>query len=395
MHIFLLTVGLDYVLITPCPTIHEDSTLEQRRANSKWLRDEPMCRGHILNGLSDDLFDVYQNVENAKDLWEKLEKRYLKEDATSKKFLSSNFMNYRMVDTKSVTDQFNEIMKILGQMQEMNLNMDETIVVSCIIDKLPPSWKDYKKSLRNKKEDMNLEDLLAQIQLEQQSRIQEREGEERSHDVHMVAGNKRKRESYGNQSKKQKKSSDKQKKTDSKGCWRCRKPGHFKRDCRSLKKNANGGNAKNQEDNLVAMISEVYMMEDEKTWWIDSGATKHVCQNRALFSTYKKSEEGELLYMGNSSSSAVAGKGSVKLAFTSGKTLTLQDVYHVPDIRKNLVSASLLNKHGFKLVFESDKIVLSKSGTFVGKGYLYNDMFAFSINEDTYTSAYILDSLPL
>lgn len=68
MHIFLLTVGLDYVLITPCPTIHEDSTLEQRRANSKWLRDEPMCRGHILNGLSDDLFDVYQNVDNAKDL---------------------------------------------------------------------------------------------------------------------------------------------------------------------------------------------------------------------------------------------------------------------------------------------------------------------------------------
>ncbi|KAL0332969.1 UNVERIFIED_CONTAM: Retrovirus-related Pol polyprotein from transposon TNT 1-94 [Sesamum calycinum] len=40
---------------------------------------------------------------------------------------------------------------------------------------------------------------------------------------------------------------------------------------------------------------------------------------------------------------------------TSGKELTLIDVLHVPDIRKNLVSGSLLVKSGFRLVFESNK----------------------------------------
>ena len=72
--------------------------------------------------------------------------------------------------------------------------------------------------------------------------------------------------------------------------------------------------------------------------------------------------------MGNSSTATIKGKGSVELQFTSGKVLTLNDVYYVPEVRKNLVSGSLLNKFGFKLVFEADKFILSKGGIFVGKG---------------------------
>ena len=58
--------------------------------------------------------------------------------------------------------------------------------------------------------------------------------------------------------------------------------------------------------------------------------------------------------MGNSSSSKVEGQGKVVLKMTSGKELTLNDVLHVPEIRKNLVFGSLLSKKGFMLVFVSD-----------------------------------------
>ena len=56
--------------------------------------------------------------------------------------------------------------------------------------------------------------------------------------------------------------------------------------------------------------------------------------------------------------------------FTSGKTLTLNDVFYVPEVRKNLVSGFLLNKFGFKQVYEADKYILSKGSVFVEKGYL-------------------------
>ena len=57
----------------------------------------------------------------------------------------------------------------------------------------------------------------------------------------------------------------------------------------------------------------------------------------------------------------------MQLGFTSGKTLTLTDVYHVPEVRRNLVSSSLLNKYGFKLIFESNKFILFKVAPLLGK----------------------------
>lgn len=66
--------------------------------------------------------------------------------------------------------------------------------------------------------------------------------------------------------------------------------------------------------------------------------------------------------MGNTLSSRFKGKGKIVLKMTPRKTFTLMDVFHVPNIQKNHVSGSLLNKKGFKLVFESDKFVVSKSG---------------------------------
>ena len=89
-----------------------------------------------------------------------------------------------------------------------------------------------------------------------------------------------------------------------------------------------------------------------------------------MFSTFEPIETEEKLFMGNSTTSEIKGQGKGVLKMTSRKELTLTNVLYVPKIRKNLVSGSLLNNHGFKLVFELNKFVLSKSGMYVGKGYV-------------------------
>ena len=53
------------------------------------------------------------------------------------------------------------------------MNMDEHIIVSSIIDKLPPSWKDFKDSLKHKKEDLSLEELANSLRIEEEFRKQE------------------------------------------------------------------------------------------------------------------------------------------------------------------------------------------------------------------------------
>ena len=144
----------------------------------------------------------------------------------------------------------------------------------------------------------------------------------------------------------------------------------------------------------MVVISKVNILKDADDWWIDSGATRHVCNENSFFNTYEPVDDGTILYMGNSSTATIKGKGIVDLEFTSGKIVSLTNVCHVPEVRKNLVSGSLLNKHGFKLVFKSDKFILSKGGILVGKGYLYQGMFKLNINNIN-NSIYMLDSFYL
>jgi hypothetical protein len=74
--------------------------------------------------------------------------------------------------------------------------------------------------------------------------------------------------------------------------------------------------------------------------------------------------------MGNLATSPSVGVDKVVLNMTSGEKMTLVDVLHVPEMRKNLVSGPELSRDGFRIVLEADKLVVSKAGQYVGEGYL-------------------------
>ena len=115
-------------------------------------------------------------------------------------------------------------------------------------------------------------------------------------------------------------------------------------------------------------------------WLIDTGANVHVCADASMFSSYQVTGTSPVL-MGNGSHAFVRGVGTVDLKFTSGKIVRLKNVHHVPSINKNLVSGSLLCRDGYKLVFESNKVVISKYGQFVGKGYECGGLFRLSMSD--------------
>ena len=61
------------------------------------------------------------------------------------------------------------------------------------------------------------------------------------------------------------------------------------------------------------------------------------------------------------------------------KSLDFNGVFHIPDIRKKLINASLLVKNGYKVVFESNKIVITRLGQFVCKGFMLDGLFRLSV----------------
>ncbi|CAM9002116.1 unnamed protein product [Rhodiola kirilowii] len=310
MHFLLTNLKVVYVQSTPIPEVGDNAPIEAIRKRSKWENDDYICRGHILNGMSDPIFDLYQVVESAKELWDALEAKYMQEDASNKKFLVSNFNSYKMVDARPVMEQFNELTRILGQFAQYKMKMDDSIAVSSIIDKLAPLWKDFKHKLKHKKEEMSLEELGGELQVEESIRIQEEDAKQKetieSSSVHVVEdkgslrkfnGKKRFNEKHGRKFDKKPKGY----------CWICGKPGHYKNDCKSAKNEKGKGKMNvgdkgkdkcpsnlqgqfsisdcNSNVNYVSLIAETfYVQDDEVTWWIDSGANKHVCKDRHIVS---------------------------------------------------------------------------------------------------------------
>ena len=156
-------------------------------------------------------------------------------------------------------------------------------------------------------------------------------------------------------------------------CFVCGKPGHHAPQCRRRARNDNPprANIAQGEDTIVAIVSQVNMTTNVSKWLVDSRATRHICANRSAFTSYTSVGDGEEhVYLGDSRTNPVLGKGKVLLKLTSGKTLAFSDVLHVPSIRVNLISVALLGKVGVKVPFESDKIVMTKNNIFVGEGIL-------------------------
>ena len=109
-------------------------------------------------------------------------------------------------------------------------------------------------------------------------------------------------------------------------------------------------------------------------------------------------EGTECVYVGDNRSVPVSGKGKVLLKLTFGKTLSLNNVLHVPHFWHNLISVHLLSKAGIKVLFDGSIVTLTKNEVFVGKGYDDEGLFVVNvdqvINEKcSYSCAYLVDSI--
>ncbi|PHT74170.1 hypothetical protein T459_21447 [Capsicum annuum] len=149
-------------------------------------------------------------------------------------------------------------------------------------------------------------------------------------------------------------------------------------------------------DDLCAMFMECNLVGNPREWWMDSGATHHVCANKELFLSFASAQAEEMLYMANFATAKVEGTGKICLKMSSGKVLTLSNVQYIPELRRNLISISFLDKNGFKCVTVSGKVIVSNREMYVGKDYLTEGLYKMNLMtvemNKSLNSSYLLES---
>ena len=158
---FLLTaLKIFYVLdpeLTPIPEPTNEDSDEVKAERKKRREDELICRGHILNALSDRLYDLYTDTQSAVEIWNALEFKYKAEEEGTKKFLISKYFDFKMVDDKPILVQVHELQALANKLRAVKIDITETFQVGAIIAKLPSTWNDYQKKLLHNTEDYSLE----------------------------------------------------------------------------------------------------------------------------------------------------------------------------------------------------------------------------------------------
>ncbi|GJS73335.1 pol polyprotein [Tanacetum coccineum] len=271
--------------------------------------EEFLCHNYVLNGLVDSLYNVYCKTTTAKELWESLERKYKTEDAGTKKFVVAQFLDYKMDDSKTVITQVQDLQVLLHDIHAGGMTLSETFQVAAIIEKLPPSWVEFKNYLKHKRKEMSVEDLVVHFRIKEDNKLAQKNTYTPDSDkANMV-------EHAGLSSKSNFKAKGKYKKKNDK---KSKRKAEYLAPKAGIVKQKFQANMVNDNVDMIAMMSDVIAMISE----VNLVAV----------------DNGEKLYMGNSTTADFKGGGDVILKMTSEKELKLTNILYAPEIRKNLVS---------------------------------------------------------
>ncbi|XP_076919506.1 uncharacterized protein LOC143580325 [Bidens hawaiensis] len=169
---YLTTLSLARFLTETVPHVDEgDMDAHSVSGVQAWNHSDFLCRNYILNGMVDVLYNVYCKAKTVKELWESLDRKYKTEDVGAKKFMVAKFLDFKMIDLKTFMSQVQELQVILHDVHAEGMSLSKTFQVAAMIEKLPPSWVDFKNHLKYKRKEMTIEDLVVRLRIEEYNKI--------------------------------------------------------------------------------------------------------------------------------------------------------------------------------------------------------------------------------
>ena len=120
--------------------------------------------------------NVNSPITTIKKLCASLDKKFKTEDAGTKKFVVGRFLDYKIVNNKTVINQVQEFQLILLEIEAEGMNLPETFQVATIVEKLSLAWRDFKNYRKYKSNKLKLEDLLVRLRIEEDTRKSEIRG---------------------------------------------------------------------------------------------------------------------------------------------------------------------------------------------------------------------------
>jgi hypothetical protein len=108
-----------------------------------------------------------------KKMWDTQNTEYGGSDAGTELYIIEQYHDYQMIGEKSVVTQAHEIQCMVKELELLKIVIPDEFVAWGIIDKLPPSWRDFATALKHKRVHMSISDLIVSLNVEEKARAKD------------------------------------------------------------------------------------------------------------------------------------------------------------------------------------------------------------------------------
>ena len=333
-----------------------DITLEDKPKDmdeKEWSKINRQACGTIRLCLVKDQKYFVMKETLAKDLWKKLEDKYMTKSIENRLYLKKKLFRFQYQQGTTMSEHLNDYNKILADLKNLDFEIDDEDNALLLLNSLPDTYEHLITTLLYGKDKIKFDDVCNAL-MNNEYRKKDQQVHRDSAEALVVRGRSEEKK-FGKKGKSRSKSRGKEgeKKIPAKDeCAFCRQKGHWKKDCPKLKNrdkkdsDANVVHAGDDDSDFSLAVATSGSYSDE--WLLDSACSYHMCPNREWFLSLTKLDGGIVL-MGNDNPCKIEGIGRIRLKLHDGTVKVLKDVRYILDLKKNLISVGFLDSQGFKI----------------------------------------------
>jgi hypothetical protein len=94
----------------------------------------------------------------------------------SKLYIMKQLFDYKMVENRPVVEQVHEIQALAKELEQFPCVLPDKFVADGIIAKLPPSWTDFATTLKHKRQEFSVAELIGSLDVEERARAKDTRG---------------------------------------------------------------------------------------------------------------------------------------------------------------------------------------------------------------------------
>lgn len=350
---FAVQTYLEHEELWNCVTSEKpDAKLDTKAKSKIILLVDPINYIHI------------HDAKTAKDVWDNLAKAFDDKGLTRRVGLLRDLITTTLDNCQNIEEYVNKIMTTAHKLRNIGFTVNDEWLGTLLLAGLPEVYQPMIMALESSGTEITADAVKTKL-------LQDVRNSESA----ALFAHKGKRNTLPKQFTKQAPN----KKTftsTSKGprCFVCNKYGHISKHCRNKNKEQKTG-----EDSSYVAVFSATTLNNNSSWFIDSGASMHLTMHRDWLydeitppvSVIKVADDKKLIVK-------ACGKVNLNVISKNNKveTIKVENVLYVPELATNLISVSQMIKKGCNVIFDKQGCkILNINNDHVATAILVNNMY--------------------